>query len=84
MNNLAIPELQIGMLVVTPSDNIPNITQDRRYVVEYISGEYIQVRNNIDEVKEYKAHLFIEADVYYTVLLWLTVIRLFDIDPKHL
>lgn len=77
--------MQVGMVVVSPTTLAPYITEDKRYVILSIDGDdWITIQDDTGEARSYQSHLFIEADVYYTMILWLALMRLFDITAKDL
>ena len=84
MSSLAIQDIKAGMIVVTPSSNLPNLTEDRKYVVLDVEGDWIQIQDDSGDIRYYQSFLFIEADVYYAMILYLSMLRIFDIDPKDL
>lgn len=84
MNGLDLPAFKIGMIVITPSKDYPNLTEDKYYTVLEVEEYTIKVKDDIGEVKHYSSYIFIEADVYYNMILWLSLIRVFDINPKGL
>lgn len=84
MNNLTLPDFSVGMMVVSPASNLPHITEDRKYIVIDVEDGWIMLKDDTDDVRYYQSHLFIEADVYYNMMLWLAMMRLFDINPKEL
>jgi len=84
MSSLQLPDFQIGMVVTTPTTTIQHLTEDKKYIIEDIDEEYVLISNDIGESRYYRSHLFIETDVYYTMILYLALIRLFGIDTKPL
>jgi hypothetical protein len=77
--------MQVGMIVVSPASITNYITEDKRYVILSIDGDdWITIQDDTGETRSYQAHLFIEANVYYTMILWLAMMRLFDISAKDL
>jgi hypothetical protein len=84
MSKLVLPDFKVGMIVVCPSSSIPHITEDKKYVIVDVENDWIMIQDDTDDTRYYQAHLFIEADVYYTMLMWLTLMRLFGIEPKDL
>jgi len=84
MNGLLLPDFEVGMIVVCPSSNIPGITEDKKYVITDLEKGWVMIRNDEEETRYYQCHLFIEADVYYNMLLWLTFMRLFELDPQDM
>ncbi len=84
MSNFTLPDFEIGMVVVTPSKDVPLLTEDKYYIIEDITEDHLGVRNDSDDLKYYSSHIFIEANVYYNMILWLSMLRLFEINPKSL
>lgn len=84
MNQLVLPNLKVGTVVVTPCDAIPELTQDKHYVVLGIQDEWLKICNDFGDIRYYQAHLFIEANVYYNMLIWLVMMRMFDLNPNDL
>jgi hypothetical protein len=85
MFSLTIPELSVGMVVITPTTLVPYLTEDKKYVVLSIDGdEWIQIQDDTGMTRHYQSHLFIEANVYYSMVLWLSLMRMFDISPKDM
>ena len=84
MANLSLPDFKVGMIVVTPSSNIPYLTEDSKYIILDIQDEWIQIQDDSGETRYYQSFLFIEPDVYYNMILYLSLLRLFDLDPKDL
>lgn len=76
-----IPEMKVGLIVVTPSPII-NITKNKKYVVEKIGNGMIVIRNDNGELASYNAYEFIEVDLYFTMCLFATVITLFKLGNK--
>ena len=84
MSKLTLPTFKIGMAVITPSQNVPLLTEDKKYTVLDIEDGWIRIKDDSEETRYYQSHLFIEADVYYNMILWLSFMRLFNIDPKDM
>lgn len=84
MSKLILPDFQVGMIVVTPSSNIPHLTEDKKYIVLDVESDWIQIKDDSEDIRYYQSHLFIEANVYYNMILWLSLMRLYNIDPKHM
>jgi hypothetical protein len=85
MSSLTIRDMQVGMIVVTPTSLVPYLTEDKRYVVLAIHGDdWISIQDDTGEENIYQSHLFIEANVYYTMIVWLVIMRLFEISPKDM
>lgn len=84
MSKLILPEFTNGMIVVTPSTLVPHLTEDKKYVIQDVEGDWIMIRDDTEETRYYQSHLFIEANVYYNMIMWLTMMRLFNIDPKDM
>jgi len=77
VDTLTLPEHKIGMIVVTPSDASPHLTEDKHYTIIDIEGDWLRIKNDIGDSWLYRSHLFIEADVYYNMLLWIVMCRIF-------
>jgi hypothetical protein len=85
MFNLDIPEFSVGMVVVTPTTLVPNLTADKKYVILALSNDdWIMIQDDTGETRYFQSHLFIEANVYYTMVMWLSSMRLFEISHKDL
>lgn len=85
MFSLTIPDLKVGMVVITPATIKPYLTEDKRYVIlSVIQDDLVSIQDDTGEERIHQAHLFIEANVYYSTIMWLVIIRLFDIHPKDL
>ena len=84
MSKMILPDFQVGTIVITTTPNSPYLTEDQKYVILDVEGDWIQIEDDSGEVRYYQSHLFIEVNIYYNMLLWLMLIRLFDIDPKYL
>lgn len=85
ITNLTIPEMRVGMVVITPTTMAPYLTEDKKYVILALHGEdWISIQDDTGEEHIYQSHLFIEANVYYTMIVWLAMMRLFDISPKDM
>ncbi len=84
MSNLTLPILKPGMVVVTPSTDLSNLTEDKKYIIEDTEEGWIMITDDTGEFKYYRSHFFIEADVYYNMILFLTLIRLLNIKVNYL
>lgn len=85
MVTLTIPDLAVGMIVVTPTTLKPYLTEDTRYVIlSILQDDLILIQDDTGEERVYQSHLFIEADVYYCMVMWLSMMRLFDLSPKDM
>jgi hypothetical protein len=85
MFNVSIPDFKVGMVVVTPTSSKPFLTEDRKYVILSVADDkYIQIQDDTGETRYYHAHLFIEADTYYGMTMWLSTMRVFDLNHKDL
>jgi hypothetical protein len=71
------PKIEVGSLITTFQNTMPGITPKKLYVVEYRNSEWITLRNDLGQVKEYRSICFMEADVVYSILLLTTFNRLF-------
>lgn len=76
-----IPKLTIGMVVVTPVP-IRNITRNKVYVVEEIEEGFIIIRNDKGKLASFSAYQFIEADLYFTMCLFSTMITMYRLGNK--
>lgn len=72
------------MVVTTPYDTLPNITPNSKYIIIKIEQDIVWVRNDYGEVYPYKGMNFIEADVYFSLCLYVTFMRLLDLSNKPL
>jgi hypothetical protein len=85
MFTLTIPDLAVGMVVITPNTVTPHLTEDKRYVILSLDGDdWITIQDDLGEERSFQSHLFIEADVYYSMIMWLSIMRLFDMSPKDM
>ena len=84
VSKLVLPDFSPGMIVVTPTSNIPFLTEDKKYIVLDVEGDWLMIEDDSEDTRYYQSHLFIEADVYYNMILWLTLMRLFEISHKDL
>lgn len=76
-----IPEMEVGLVVVTPT-NYKNITANKKYVVHKLGEGEIFLKNDIGEILPYSSYQFIEADLYFTMCLFSTMIRIFQLGNK--
>lgn len=84
MVKLTLPQLEVGMTVITPASNIPHLTEDKKYIIQAVEPDWIFIEDDTGEKHHYHSHLFIEANVYYNMIMWLSMMRLFEIDPKDM
>jgi len=71
--------------VITPTTVMPYLTEDKKYAVLAIDGDdWILIQDDTGATRHYQSHLFIEANVYYSMVLWLLLVRMFDIPPKDM
>ena len=84
MSNLNMPKLTAGMVVVTPTTFIYLLTPDKKYIIEDVKDKWVQIIDDSNTKRYYRSHLFIEADVYYNMILYLSLIHLFNISPNYL
>lgn len=84
MSKLVLPTFKIGMLVVTPCSDIFHLTEDKKYVILDVQDDWLQITDDQNDTRYYRSNFFIEADVYYNMILYLTMIRLFEISHNHL
>jgi hypothetical protein len=83
-DSLTMPELSVGMIVVTPSAFTPYLTADKKYIILDVENDWVMVEDDVGDLRYYRAHLFIEADVYYNLCLYLTLMRMFGVPPNSL
>jgi len=83
MNSFDLPIFKIGMIVITPAKDINNITEDKYYTILDIKEDTFKIKDDLGVIKYYPSYFFIEADVYYNMIMWLSLIRIFDINPKR-
>lgn len=83
MKKLLLPTYKVGMIVVTPSSNVPHLTEDKAYTILDIEGEWFQIQDDSNEIRYYQSHLFIEPDVYYNMIMYLTLLRMLDLKPSN-
>ena len=83
MKALLLPTYTVGMIVVSPSSNIPYISEDNKYIVLDIEGDWIQIQDDSGDIRYYQSHLFIDPDVYYNMIMYLTMLRIFDLKPSN-
>jgi len=76
-----IPDIDVGVIVVTPS-KIKNITINKKYVVQKVGDREIFIVNDIGELHSYNAYRFMEADLYFTMCLFSTLIMVFKLGEK--
>ena len=76
-----IPEMEVGLIVITPIDCI-DITANRKYVVEKMGEGVIYIKNNSGIIAPYSAYQFMEADLYITICLFTTMINIFKLGNK--
>lgn len=79
-----LPELQVNMIVVTSYNTLPNITPNKKYIIENIEQDLILIRNDHNKITYYKAINFIEADVYFSLCLYYTFMKLLNLASKPL
>ena len=81
MSDIVIPKIGIGLIVVTPV-NHDGITANRKYIVEKVDNSLVFIRNDNDEVKSYTLYSFMEADLYFTMSLFSTMISMYKLGNK--
>ena len=80
-DELVIQKIEMGLLVVTPSYH-EGITANRIYVVEKVVENKVFIRNDFGEVKPYALYSFMEADLYFTMSLFSSLISIFRLGNK--
>ena len=79
-----LPELDVNMVVTTPYTTLEDITPNKKYIIYRMERDLIWIRNDIDEIVAYKAIHFIEADVFFALCLYMTVMRTLGLTNKPL
>jgi len=74
-------KLKTGVVVVTPVA-LRNITPNKKYIVQSISEGYILLINDKGDAASYSAYQFIEADLYFTMCLFYSLLTIFNIRSK--
>lgn len=75
---VSIPNLARGMVVVTPYQDQTSITPNKTYIIEGVYHEFLLIKNDLGVTHPYESIMFIEADVYFTMLMFLTLMRAFN------
>jgi len=83
MSQLSLPKYEVGMVVVAPSSNIPYITEDKKYVVLDVERDRLKIQDDSGDTRYYESFLFIEPDVYYSMTMYLTMLRMFDLKLSN-
>lgn len=78
---LVIPKIEVGLIVVSPGYH-EGITPNRKYIVEKVVDSKVFVRNDFNEVKSYTLYSFMEADLYFTISLFSSLISIFKLGNK--
>ena len=83
MSNITpiIPKMKVGLVVVTPA-TVSNITRNKKYVIHKVRGKQIYITNDLGDMKPYDAFQFMEADLYFTMCLFSTMISLYSLYKK--
>lgn len=76
-----IPKLRTGMVVVAPVALV-NITANRKYIVHSINEGNLLIRNDKGEIVSYSTYQFIEADLYFTMCMFATMINIYNLGSK--
>ena len=76
-----IPDMEVGLVIITPV-RYRNITTNKPYVVEKTGNGTIFIRNDVGELTEYNSYQFMEADLYFTISLFSTTIKIFRLGDK--
>lgn len=82
--DLTIPELTTNMIVVTPNDNIANITPYKKYIIVNMYKNLICIENDIGQITFYHSINFIEVDVFFSLSMYMTLSRLFNLSANPL
>ena len=79
-----LPELEVHMIVTTPYKTLSHITANKKYVIRKVEQDIIWLENDYHEIEPYKSMHFIEADVYFSLCLYITLQRLLNFPFKPL
>lgn len=82
--NMILPGLEKHMVVITPYQLIPHITPNKKYIILEIDRDIISIRNDIGIVSRYSGIEFIEADIYFTLNLYMTFTRILNLSNRPL
>lgn len=75
------PKIEIGSIVTTFQNNLIGITPKRRYIVEgREEGGLVFIRNDEGMLEPYRSIHFMEADVIFSLLLYMTINRLLNFE----
>lgn len=80
MIDLTLQDFKVGDVVITPCKDILTLTEDRKYIVSGVEDEWIEITDDTGETRFYQSYLFIETNVYYNLLLYITLMRLFEFE----
>ena len=78
--NLSLPNLEVHMMVVTPYKTIENITPNKKYIIVGIDHDTIHLINDIGVSCKYKGLYFIEAEIFFSLSLYMTFVRILGIS----
>jgi hypothetical protein len=78
--NLSLPNLEVHMVVVTPYRTIENITPNKKYIITRIDYDTIHLVNDIGVSCKYKGIYFLEAEIYFSLCLYMTFVRILEIS----
>jgi len=82
--DFSLPELEVNMIVTTPFTTLPHITPNKKYVISKLEQDMVWIRNDYDQIQPYKSLHFIEADVFYSLALYITFMRILNLTNKPL
>jgi hypothetical protein len=76
------PKIDIGSIITTFHTTIDGITPKKLYIVEQRDMEFITLRDDKNETIQVRSIYFMEADVVFSLCLYLTLNRLLNFE-KH-
>lgn len=76
-----IPVMEVGLVVVTPAV-IKDITVNKKYIIEKIEDDLIILKNDAGQSMAYKSFQFMEADLYFTMCLFSSMITMFKLGSR--
>jgi hypothetical protein len=77
-------DISIGTVVVTPTQSIITLTPDKKYVVQDVEPDWIMIEDDAGDLRYYRTHLFLEANLYYTISMYVILNRLLNLTGKLL
>lgn len=78
--DLSLPNLEVHMVVVTPYKIVENITANKKYIITRIDNDMVHIINDLGVSSKYKGLYFIEAEIYFSLSLYMTFVRILGIS----